>query len=136
MRLVGEGWGSDQCLGDSRQEEEEGGGKKAGWTEAIPKTRWPVFKIKRVCRLSCWKQESNICCPERRPNSFNSGIYPRVDRNMSWKNKKEKKGKENAFQMPAADLIIRRTGAVRSQHFGLISMTKAEHAQVPSLVHM
>lgn len=24
-----------------------------------------VFKIKSVCRLSCWKLESNICHPER-----------------------------------------------------------------------
>lgn len=32
--------------GDSRQEEEEEKKKKARWTQAIPKTRWPVFKIK------------------------------------------------------------------------------------------
>lgn len=54
--------------GHSRQEKE-----KARWTEAIL-TRWPVFKIKSVCRLSCWKQESNICCPKRCLNSFTQDL--------------------------------------------------------------
>lgn len=34
-----------------------------------------VFKIKSVCRLSCWKQESNICCPECYPHSSQLQIH-------------------------------------------------------------
>lgn len=42
------------------------GGKKKRMDRLCPH-QMAAFEIKSVCRLSCWKQESNICCPERCP---------------------------------------------------------------------
>lgn len=48
---------------ESQEEEEEEEKKRRGNMDRVDPNQMAAFKIKSVCRLSCWKQESNICCP-------------------------------------------------------------------------
>lgn len=59
--------------GQSEGERRQPAATRRGKMVRVHPGQMAVFKIKSVCRLSCWKQESNICCPERFPHRDLSG---------------------------------------------------------------